>query len=78
MSSEESRPKRACEDAMRALLRCVAESECVRAQGGSVKECLREAPQSECRAYHTGYFECRRSQLDMRTRIRGPKFADRG
>jgi hypothetical protein len=26
--------------------------------------------------YRRAYFECRRGQLDMRTRIRGPKYAD--
>lgn len=76
--------KRACEESLRTLLRCVAASECVATDGRLVKDCLaepavvsREAG-APCAAYHTGYFECRRSQLDMRARIRGPKFADHG
>jgi hypothetical protein len=28
--------------------------------------------------YRLGYYHCRRQQLDMRTRIRGRKFADTG
>ena len=33
-------------------------------------------PPTRAQKYRTGYFLCRRQQLDMRTRIRGKKFVD--
>jgi hypothetical protein len=36
----------------------------------------RSLPVQPAQALRKGYFECRRSQLDMRTRIRGRKFVD--
>ena len=35
------------------------------------QECMKLT--DECRVYRNTYFECKRSQLDMRTRIRGMK-----
>jgi hypothetical protein len=48
---------------------------CASGQCGHLPPCLScalRAPQK----YRTGYYHCRRQQLDMRTRIRGRKFAD--
>ena len=39
--------------------------------GKGAKECMKLT--DECRVYRNTYFECKRSQLDMRTRIRGMK-----
>lgn len=41
-------------------------------------ECLKRNEVGDCEVQRRGYFECRRSQLDMRTRIRGKKFSDYG
>lgn len=73
--------KVACTDAMHAMIRCVQQSECVTQQGRKIRDCISDpdgvtAEGGECYALGRGYFECRRGQLDMRTRIRGNKFAD--
>lgn len=71
-------PRTACRDAARQLAVCVeAHSPCVRA-GGSILDCLKAKDTEACTPLRSAYFECRRSQLDMRTRIRGRKFSDYG
>ncbi len=76
--STEQGPKPACRDAARQLAICMQEkSPCVK-EGGHIMDCLKAKDIGECEAQRRGYFECRRSQLDMRTRIRGKKFADYG
>ena len=72
-----SPPRTACHSAASALAICVASTPCV-AAGGSVVDCLRAAIPPECASLHNAYVECRRSQLDMRTRIRGRNFTDYG
>jgi cytochrome c oxidase assembly factor 5 len=69
--------QKACRDAAQQLALCVERSPCV-TEGGTISECLRagEAGGAECAALRRAYFECRRSQLDMRTRIRGRKMLD--
>ncbi len=69
--------QKACRDAAQQLLLCVERSPCVM-NGGTISDCMREgeAGGADCAALRRGYFECRRSQLDMRTRIRGRKLAD--
>jgi len=63
------------------LLLCVEQTPCV-ARGGSVRACVRdrgdEGADDVCRALRRAYFECRRGQLDMRSRIRGRKHLDTG
>ena len=58
---------------------------CARARGrpgpacGGSHPCYRHCPPrppTRAQKYRTGYFLCRRQQLDMRTRIRGKKFVD--
>lgn len=70
--------KSACHDAAQQLALCMeAKSPCVKA-GGSISECLKAGDLEGCEALRRGYFECRRAQLDMRTRIRGRKWQDYG
>lgn len=47
-------------------------SECVKKDGKSVHECLKDPIESdECKAQRNAYYTCKHSQLNMRTRIRG-------
>jgi len=68
---------KACSDAALQLAECMEKhSPCVEKGdtiGESVKkwECL-----VGCEALHRAYFECRRGQLDMRTRIRGKRYTE--
>ncbi len=69
--------QKACRDAAQQLTLCVERSPCV-AAGATVSDCLRsgDAGGAACAPLRRAYFECRRSQLDMRTRIRGRKQSD--
>lgn len=77
MSKEEK--EAACRDAATQFAVCVeTKSPCV-AAGGTIVQCVKRKEFGDgCEALHRSYFECRRSQLDMRTRIRGKKFQDFG
>ncbi len=59
-----------CKDIAETLLDCLRQTECMK-QGKGAKECMNLT--DDCRVYRNTYFECKRSQLDMRTRIRGMK-----
>ena len=59
-----------CKDIAETLLDCLRATECMKG-GKGAKECMKLT--DECRVYRNTYFECKRSQLDMRTRIRGMK-----
>ena len=59
-----------CKDIAETLLDCLCATECMKG-GKGAKECMKLT--DECRVYRNTYFECKRSQLDMRTRIRGMK-----
>jgi cytochrome c oxidase assembly factor 5 len=59
-----------CKELAESLLSCMKKTDCVK-QGGDIKTCMREDVDSECAKYRVAYFECKRSGLDMRTRIRG-------
>jgi len=61
-----------CKDIAQTLLDCLKQTECMKS-GGSAKECMAAADAPDCQVYRNTYFECKRSQLDMRTRIRGSK-----
>lgn len=67
-------PRPACHEAAQQLALCVEASQCVR-DGGSIMACLKAKEAPECERLRTGYYLCRRQQLDMRTRIRGRKYA---
>jgi len=57
------------------LAACMEQTRCVR-EGGSIVDCLRAKTETECEALRRAYTECRRSQLDMRSRIKGKRFGD--
>ena len=59
-----------CKDIAETLLDCLRQTECMKS-GKGAKECMQLT--DDCRVYRNTYFECKRSQLDMRTRIRGMK-----
>jgi hypothetical protein len=63
---------KSCKEIARSLVDCMKESECMK-QGGDFKTCLEQDNSKECQAYRTAYFNCRREQFDMRSRITGPK-----
>ncbi|PNF38329.1 Cytochrome c oxidase assembly factor 5 [Cryptotermes secundus] len=58
------------------LKMCLLESDCVKKQKKTPRECLKSFDASvpnECYALRTTFFECKRSLLDNRTRFRGRK-----
>ena len=72
---------RSCKEIAQTLVECIKNSVCVKS-GGEVRQCLQasmgENEQGiplggECQEFRTAYFNCKRSGLDMRTRIKGPK-----
>jgi cytochrome c oxidase assembly factor 5 len=74
--ADRSEPAPACRDAASQLALCLqANSPCVK-NGGTVIDCLKVHDTESCDGLRRAFFECRRSQLDMRTRIRGRRFHD--
>ncbi|KAJ8028661.1 Cytochrome c oxidase assembly factor 5 [Holothuria leucospilota] len=67
--------KRPCEGLKEDLKSCLLESDCVRLDKKTPKECLQKGTRVDqsCRALQTSFFECKRSLLDTRTRFRGRK-----
>ena len=60
----------------------MAHTECVAQDGRPASECLRELDlagtlPAECNALRNAFAACNRGQLNMRTRIKGNKAADR-
>ncbi|KAF1329629.1 Cytochrome c oxidase assembly protein, partial [Globisporangium splendens] len=65
---------KSCRDMAEALRDCMVTEECMSDGTRTLKQCLKMKEYAhECRGYRQAYFECKRGQLDMRTRIRGPK-----
>eukprot|EP00934_Nitzschia_sp_Nitz4_P008256 Nitzschia sp. Nitz4//scaffold5_size260463//71774//72113//NITZ4_000962-RA/size260463-augustus-gene-0.28-mRNA-1//-1//CDS//3329555280//8246//frame0 len=63
---------KACSEAALSLLTCMEESPCVKKEGKSLLECMKdESESSVCKAQRNAYYLCKHSQLNMRTRIRG-------
>jgi cytochrome c oxidase assembly factor 5 len=62
-----------CKEHARALLACMQKSACMAEEGRGFKDCLHTDAVEACQLERRSYFECRRGQLDMRTRIRGPR-----
>ncbi len=65
------RTSRSCQDAADSLKRCLRESECVRAGGRSMQDCIKEV--EECEPLRNAYVLCKREQFNMRSRIQGMK-----
>ena len=68
---------KSCKEVARSLLECMKKTTCMR-NGGDLRSCLREdnagsADVEDCQELRTAYFACKRSGLDMRSRIRGPR-----
>ena len=72
MSEEKSQ----CHEAAKALALCIEEGPCVKERGLSVVDCIKTKDTSGCEKYVTGYFGCRKMMLDMRSRIRGNRYAE--
>jgi len=69
----------ACKDAAQQLVLCMENAPCVTLhRQSSISACLKAGDTEGCDALRRGYFECRRAQLDMRTRIQGRKHQDVG
>ena len=68
-----------CRLAGQQLVLCMERAPCVtQGRHASISECLKAGDTEGCEALRRGYFECRRGQLDMRSRIRGRKHLDTG
>ena len=62
-----------CQEVALNLGDCMAKTSCMKSKGRTLKECLRDGDADECDVLRRAYFECKRGQLDMRKRIRGPR-----
>lgn len=61
-----------CNEAALSLLDCMERTECVAKNKKSLEECMKDPIESDpCRAERNAYYNCKHSQLNMRTRIRG-------
>ena len=58
-----------CKDIAQSLYDCMKQEECMK-KGGDIRKCMKEHPEA-CESYRSAYFTCKRSALDMRTRIKG-------
>lgn len=67
-----TRMSKSCEGLAKEVAKCLAASACVQG-GGDARECLRRGEVEECDALRATYAQCRRGQLDARSRIRGNK-----
>ncbi|KAG9453567.1 hypothetical protein H6P81_006471 [Aristolochia fimbriata] len=75
LSSEEVMAK-SCKGLAMELVKCLSESDCVKVDKRSYRECAGEtspAISPECVGLRETYFNCKRGQVDMRARIRGNK-----
>ncbi|KAJ1424117.1 cytochrome c oxidase assembly protein PET191 [Ochromonadaceae sp. CCMP2298] len=62
---------KSCKDIAQTLFDCMSKTECVQ-NGGEIRKCMKDHTDS-CSEFRNAYFTCKRSGLDMRTRIKGPK-----
>jgi Cytochrome c oxidase assembly protein PET191 len=63
-----------CKEIAETLIDCIKKTDCVK-EGSSIKDCLGQMKDNgaECQEFRNAYFTCKRSGLDMRTRIKGQK-----
>ncbi|KAL0538532.1 hypothetical protein IC582_022679 [Cucumis melo] len=67
---------KSCKGLAMELVKCLSESDCVKVQNRTYRECAGEKSPcipSECVGLRETYFNCKRGQVDMRARIRGNK-----
>ena len=61
-----------CNEAALSLLVCMEKTDCVKKKQKSLEECMKDPIESDpCLAVRNAYYNCKHSQLNMRTRIRG-------
>ncbi|GFR68580.1 cytochrome c oxidase assembly factor 5 [Elysia marginata] len=66
--------KYACEGVRDDLIECLSQTDCVRKEKKTPRDCLHDPSLPDaCVKLRLAFFECRRSMLDMRTRFRGRK-----
>lgn len=54
------------------LVRCASQQSCITVDKRPLRECMSDtAVLFECDKYRNIYLQCKRSQLDMRSRMRG-------
>ena len=64
-----------CREIAESLVDCMAKTQCMK-NGGEMRQCMRKISDEgtgECSDMRNAYFTCKRSSLDMRSRIRGPR-----
>ncbi|KAG9131190.1 hypothetical protein Leryth_006054 [Lithospermum erythrorhizon] len=62
---------KSCKGLAMELVKCLSESDCVKVEGRSYRECAKEQSpliSSECVGLRETYFNCKRGQVDMRAR----------
>jgi cytochrome c oxidase assembly factor 5 len=70
---EENKSSSPCSGLRYELLKCLKESDCVKKEGKTPRECLKENTGHDCNPLRVAFFECKRSALDNRQRFRGRK-----
>ena len=63
---------KSCKEIAQTLYDCVKKTQCMK-DGNDVRKCLKAEHSEECQQFRNAYFSCKRSGLDMRTRIKGQK-----
>ncbi|XP_019456995.1 PREDICTED: cytochrome c oxidase assembly factor 5 isoform X2 [Lupinus angustifolius] len=67
---------KSCKGLALELVKCLSESDCVKVENRSIRDCAGEKSPSipsDCVGLRETYFNCKRGQVDMRARIRGNK-----
>ncbi|KAI3976166.1 hypothetical protein MKX01_024949 [Papaver californicum] len=65
---------KSCKGVAMELVKCLSETDCIKVENRSYKECAGEKCPSnlaKCIGLRETYFNCKRGQVDMRARIRG-------
>lgn len=63
---------RSCKEIAQQLFDCMKATECMK-KGGDMRVCMKDDV-TLCDEFRRAYFNCKREGLDMRTRIKGPKY----
>lgn len=61
-----------CSGLLSKYVECLRSTDCMAVENKDVKECMKERP-SECEQFRFALFQCRKGQVDARTRIQGNK-----
>jgi cytochrome c oxidase assembly factor 5 len=64
---------KACSGVLKDLAKCIANSKCIKEEKLSINDCMKKDKAEECNALRYTYGECKRGQVNMRTRIQGNK-----